>query len=78
LKKSEMELLAVDQKIHRVISSETAPKAEMLLSVDDVEAAATRTTIYFAEDAREIWQGWHQPRVPTYEDVAGFSLTVAW
>ncbi len=51
LKKSEMELLAVDQKTHRVIASETAPKAEAPLSVEDVEAAATRTTIYFAEDA---------------------------
>jgi ATP-dependent protease ClpP protease subunit len=51
LKKSEMELLAVDQKTHRVIASETAPKAEVPLSVEDVEVAASRTTIYFAEDA---------------------------
>jgi ATP-dependent protease ClpP protease subunit len=51
LKKSEMELLAVDQKTHRVIAAETAPKAEVPLSVEDVEAAASRTTIYFAEDA---------------------------
>jgi hypothetical protein len=46
-----MELLAVDQKTHRVIASETAPKAEVPLSVEDVEVAASRTTIYFAEDA---------------------------
>jgi ATP-dependent protease ClpP protease subunit len=51
LKKSEMELLAVDQKTHRVIASETASKAEVPLSAGDVEAAASRTTIYFAEDA---------------------------
>ncbi|WP_409564998.1 ATP-dependent Clp protease proteolytic subunit [Microvirga sp.] len=51
LKKSAMELLAVDQKTHRAIASETASKAETPLSVEDVEAAATRTTIYFAEDA---------------------------
>jgi ATP-dependent protease ClpP protease subunit len=51
LKKSEMELLAVDQKTHRVISSETRSKAEVPLSVGDIEAAAAQTTIYFAEDA---------------------------
>jgi ATP-dependent protease ClpP protease subunit len=52
LKKSELELLAVDQKTHRVIATETAPKAQVPLSVEDVEAAAARTTVYFAEDAR--------------------------
>jgi ATP-dependent protease ClpP protease subunit len=36
LKKSELELLAVDQKTHRVIAAETAPKAEIALSVEDV------------------------------------------
>ena len=47
-----MELLAVDQKTHRVIATEIQPpKAEVPLSVEDVEAAASRTTIYFAEDA---------------------------
>src|SRR5918997_2068468 len=51
LKKSELELLAVDQKTHRVISSETRFKAEVPLSVEDIEAAAAQTTIYFAEDA---------------------------
>jgi ATP-dependent protease ClpP protease subunit len=51
LKKSEMELLAVDQKTHRVISSETRFKAEVPLSVEDIEAAAAQTTIYFADDA---------------------------
>jgi ATP-dependent protease ClpP protease subunit len=51
LKKSELELLAVDQKTHRVIAAETAPKAEVALSVLDVETAAARTTVYFAEDA---------------------------
>jgi ATP-dependent protease ClpP protease subunit len=52
LKRSELELLAVDQKTHRVIAAETAPKAEVPLSVEDVEAAAARTTVYFAEDAK--------------------------
>jgi ATP-dependent protease ClpP protease subunit len=52
LKKSELELLAVDQKSHRVIATETAPKAQVPLSVEDVEAAAARTTVYFAEDAK--------------------------
>jgi ATP-dependent protease ClpP protease subunit len=52
LKKSELELLAVDQKTHRVIAAETAPKAEVPLTVEDVEMAAARTTVYFAEDAR--------------------------
>jgi len=51
LKRSELELLAVDQKTHRVIAAETGPKAEAPLSVDDVERAAARTTVYFAEDA---------------------------
>src|SRR4028118_1162898 len=51
LKKSELELLAVDQKTHRVIAAETAPKAEVPLSVEVVETAAARTTVYFAEDA---------------------------
>src|SRR4028118_373361 len=51
LKKSELELLAVDQKTHRVIAAETAPRAEIPLSVEVVEAAAARTTICFAEDA---------------------------
>jgi ATP-dependent protease ClpP protease subunit len=41
----------VDQKTHRVIASETASQATVPLSVEDVEAAASRTTIYFAEDA---------------------------
>ena len=49
LKKSELELLAVDQKTHRVIAAETGPKAQVPLSV---EAAAARNTVYFAEDAR--------------------------
>ena len=52
LKRSELELLAVDQKTHRVIAAETAPKAQVPLSVEEVEAAAARTTVYFAEDAR--------------------------
>jgi ATP-dependent protease ClpP protease subunit len=52
LKKSELELLAVDQKTHRVIAAETAPRAEVPLSIEAVEAAAARTTIYFAEDAK--------------------------
>ncbi len=51
LKRSELELLAVDQKTHRVIAAETAPKAQVPLSVDEVETAAARTTVYFAEDA---------------------------
>lgn len=51
LKKSELELLAVDQKTHRVIAAETAPTAQVPLSVEDVEAAAARTTAYFADDA---------------------------
>lgn len=38
-------MLAVDQKTHCVIASETASKAEASLSVKDVEAAAIRTTI---------------------------------
>jgi ATP-dependent protease ClpP protease subunit len=53
LKKSELELLAVDQKTHRVIATETASNAEAPLSVHDVEAAAARTTVYFAEDAKQ-------------------------
>ena len=52
LKKSELELLAVDQKTHRLIAGETSPKAEVPLSVEAVEAAAARTTIYFADDAK--------------------------
>jgi ATP-dependent protease ClpP protease subunit len=52
LKKSELELLAVDQKTHRVIATETAPKAEIPLSMADVETAAARTTVYFAEEAK--------------------------
>jgi ATP-dependent protease ClpP protease subunit len=52
LKKSEMELLAVDQKTHRVIAMETGSKAKDPLSVNDVESAATRTTVYFAEEAK--------------------------
>ena len=52
LKKSELELLAVDQKTHRVIAVETAPKAQVMLSLEEVEAAAARTTVYFAEDAK--------------------------
>lgn len=52
LKKSELELLAVDQKTHRVIAVETAPTAQAPLSVEDIEAAAARTTVYFAEDAQ--------------------------
>src|SRR3712207_992513 len=51
LKKSELELLAVDQKTHRVIATETSPKAQVPLIVEDVETAAARTTTYFAEDA---------------------------
>jgi ATP-dependent protease ClpP protease subunit len=51
LKRSELELLAVDQKTHRIIASETARNAQVPLSVSDVEAAAARTTVYFAEDA---------------------------
>jgi ATP-dependent protease ClpP protease subunit len=51
LKKSELELIAVDQKTHRVIAAETAAKAKVPLSVEDVEEAAARTTVYFAEDA---------------------------
>ena len=35
-----------------MIAAETAPKAQVPLSVEDVEAAAARTTVYFAEDAR--------------------------
>jgi ATP-dependent protease ClpP protease subunit len=52
LKKSELELLAVDQKTHRVIATETAPMAQVPLSLEEVEAAAARTTVYFAEDAK--------------------------
>jgi ATP-dependent protease ClpP protease subunit len=52
LKKSELELLAVDQKTHRVIAAETALKAQVTLSLEEVEAAAARTTVYFAEDAK--------------------------
>ena len=55
LKKSELELLAVDQKTHRVIAVETASKAEAPLSVEDVEAAAARTTVYFAEELCAAW-----------------------
>ena len=44
--------LAVDQKTHRVIATETAPKAQVALSLEEVEAAAARTTVYFAEDAK--------------------------
>ena len=51
LQKSEMELLAVDQKTHRVIAVETETKAKEVLSIEAVEAAAARTTVYFAEDA---------------------------
>jgi hypothetical protein len=43
---------SVDQKTHRVIVAETAPKAQVPLSVEEVEAAAARTTVYFTEDAR--------------------------
>jgi ATP-dependent protease ClpP protease subunit len=50
LKKSEMELLAVDQKTHRVISTETRSKAEVPLSAEAIEAAAAQTAIYFAEE----------------------------
>jgi ATP-dependent protease ClpP protease subunit len=52
LKKSELELVAVDQKTHRVIAAETRSRAEAPLSEQDVEAAAARTTVYFADDAR--------------------------
>ena len=54
LKKSELELLAVDEKTHRVIAAETAPKAEVALSVVDVEAAAARTMVYFAEEREHV------------------------
>src|SRR4028119_1969963 len=43
LKRSELELLAVDQKTHRVIAAETAPKAQGPLSVAAVGAAGAPT-----------------------------------
>ena len=52
LKRSELELLSVDQKTHRLIAAETASRAEAPLSVEDVERAAARTTGHFAEDAK--------------------------
>jgi ATP-dependent protease ClpP protease subunit len=42
----------VDQKTHRVIATETAPKATAILTLEEVELAAARTTVYFAEDAK--------------------------
>lgn len=55
LKKSAMELLAVDQKPHRVISSKTQAKAEVPLSAEDVETAASRTTRYFCRGCSAAW-----------------------
>jgi ATP-dependent protease ClpP protease subunit len=51
LTKSEQELLGVDHKTHVVIASETAKLAQVPLSVEDVTAAAARTTVYFSSEA---------------------------
>jgi ATP-dependent protease ClpP protease subunit len=67
LKRSELELLAVDQKTGRVIATETAHKAQVPLSTEEVETAAARTTVYFADDALQhgFIEAFITPTMPT-------------
>ena len=51
LTKSEQELLGVDYKTHVVIATETAKLSQVPLTLDEVTAAAAKTTIYFADQA---------------------------